>query len=101
MIKSSAVTVDHALQFIENNLDKRQVNKIQHSFPSPRYWTETDVPVRDVLADRRKIDALGRGMPINLYLGVPYCIQTEPGKCGYCLFPVEVFTGNIDLEVYF
>jgi oxygen-independent coproporphyrinogen III oxidase len=92
---------DEALAFIENNLDKRQVNKIQHAFPSPRFWSETDVPVQDVLADRRMLHSQGRGMPINLYMGVPYCIQTDPGKCGYCLFPVELFTGNIDLEIYF
>src|SRR5712692_2859482 len=93
--------VDEALAFIENNLDKRQVNKIQHAFPSPRYWSETNVPVPEVMADRRMLHAQGRGMPINLYVGVPYCIQTDPGKCGYCLFPVEVFSGNIDLEIYF
>lgn len=93
--------VDEALEFIENNLDKRQVNKIQHAFPSPRYWSETQVPLADVLADRRALHAQGRGMPINLYVGVPFCIQTLPDKCGYCLFPVELFTGNTDLEVYY
>lgn len=97
----SMIDVDFAIDFIENNLDKRQVNKIQHAFPSPRYWSETDVPVKQVLADRRRLHEMGIAMPINLYMGVPYCIQTEPGKCGYCLFPVEVFTGNIDLETYF
>jgi oxygen-independent coproporphyrinogen-3 oxidase len=101
MNQRATIGVDEALEYIENNLDKRQVNKIQHAFPSPRYWAETEVPVREVMADRRDLHARGRGMPINLYVGVPYCIQTDPGKCGYCLFPVEVFTGNIDLEVYF
>jgi oxygen-independent coproporphyrinogen-3 oxidase len=95
------VGVDDALAFIEDHLDKRQVNKIQHAFPSPRFWSETEVPFEEVFADRRALHAQGRGMPINLYVGVPYCIQTDPGKCGYCLFPVEVFSGNIDLEVYF
>ncbi len=96
-----AIDVDRARDYIENNLDKHQVNKIQHSFPSPRYWSETDVPVHDTLSDRRKLDATGRGMPVNLYLGVPYCIKTNPGKCGYCLFPVEDFVGNDALEAYF
>src|SRR5919109_1736537 len=95
------LTVDEALTFIEDHLDKRQVNKIQHSFPSPRYWTETDVPVSEVLEDRQKLRAMGRGSVINLYLGVPYCIKTNPGKCGYCLFPVEEFTGYDALEDYF
>jgi oxygen-independent coproporphyrinogen-3 oxidase len=101
MSAKHSVGVDEALAFIENNLDKRQVNKIQHAFPSPRFWSETQVPVGDVFADRRRLHAQGRGMPINLYVGVPFCIQTDPGKCGYCLFPVEVFSGNIDLEIYF
>jgi oxygen-independent coproporphyrinogen-3 oxidase len=101
MSERLSLGVDEALAFIENNLDKRQVNKIQHAFPSPRYWSETNVPVPEVIADRRMLHTQGRGMPINLYVGVPYCIQTDPGKCGYCLFPVEVFSGNIDLEIYF
>jgi oxygen-independent coproporphyrinogen-3 oxidase len=101
MNSRSAIDVDHALEYIENNLDKHQVNKIQHSFPSPRYWSETDVPVHDVIRDRRMLDAAGHGMPVNLYVGVPYCIRTDPGKCGYCLFPVEDFVGNAALEIYF
>jgi oxygen-independent coproporphyrinogen-3 oxidase len=90
-----------ARRYIENHLDKRQVNKIQHAFPSPRYWTETDVPVPEVLDNRQRLRAMGRGSVVNLYLGVPYCIKTDPGKCGYCLFPVEEFTGYDALEGYF
>ena len=101
MLTSLALDVDFAREFIESHLDKRQVNKIQHAFPSPRYWNETDVPVYEVIEDRRKLHGMGSGSPVNLYVGVPYCIQTDPGKCGYCLFPVEVFTGAIDLEIYF
>jgi oxygen-independent coproporphyrinogen-3 oxidase len=96
-----AVDLDYARNFIENHLDRRQVNKIQHAFPSPRFWTETEISVPQMLEDRHKLQARGLGAPINLYMGVPYCIQTEPGKCGYCLFPVEAFTGNVDLEKYF
>lgn len=101
MNNTLAVDYNFALNYIENHLDKRQVNKIQHAFPSPRFWSETSVPVEETLEDRRRLHARGGGMPVNLYIGVPYCIQTDPGKCGYCLFPVEVFTGNIDLETYF
>jgi oxygen-independent coproporphyrinogen-3 oxidase len=93
--------LDYARTYIENHLDKRQVNKIQHAFPSPRFWNETEIPVQQMLEDRQKLHAQGLGAPINLYMGVPYCIQTDPGKCGYCLFPVEAFTGNVDLERYF
>ncbi len=96
-----SLDVESARRYIDNHLDKRQVNKIQHSFPSPRYWTEKDVPVREVLDSRRKLRAMGRGSVVNLYLGVPYCIKTDPGKCGYCLFPVEEFAGYDALEDYF
>jgi oxygen-independent coproporphyrinogen-3 oxidase len=96
-----SVDVASARRFIEGHLDKRQVNKIQHSFPSPRYWTETDVPVKNVLSDRQQLRSMGREAPINLYVGVPYCIKTDPGKCGYCLFPVEDFVGYDALENYF
>jgi oxygen-independent coproporphyrinogen III oxidase len=100
---SNTLSVDaaSARRFIENHLDKRQVNKIQHAFPSPRYWTTTDIPVREVLEDRRALSKIGRGSVVNLYMGVPYCIKTNPGKCGYCLFPVEEFTGYDALEDYF
>lgn len=98
---SLSVDFDFARRFIENHLDKRQVNKIQHSFPSPRFWTETEVPVAEVLSDRGMLRRIGRGSVINLYVGVPYCIKTDPGKCGYCLFPVEDFAGNAALEQYF
>ena len=101
MLNSISVDQNFARDFIERHLDKRQVNKIQHAFPSPRFWSETDVPTKEILDDRQKLHAMGRGTPVNLYVGVPYCIQTDPGKCGYCLFPVEIFTGNIDLETYF
>jgi len=98
---SNPLDVDFARRYIKEHLDKRQVNKIQHGFPSPRFWTETAVPVSDVLGDRRNLWAMGLGKPINLYVGVPYCIKTDPGKCGYCLFPVEDFVGNDELLTYF
>ena len=96
-----SVDVATARRFIESHLDKRQVNKIQHSFPSPRYWSESRRAGEETLDDRRKLRAMGSGSVINLYLGVPYCIQTNPGKCGYCLFPVEDFVGYDALEDYF
>src|SRR5215471_4203283 len=96
-----SVDVASARRFIENHLDKRQVNKIQHSFPSPRYWTESDVPIGEIVDDRQKLRSMGSGSDIELYVGVPYCIKTNPGKCGYCLFPVEDFVGYDALEDYY
>lgn len=101
MTSMLSVDLDFARTYIENHLDKRQVNKIQHGFPSPRFWTETDLPAQEILADRQEVQSMGRGMPVNLYVGVPFCLKTSPGKCGYCLFPVEDFVGNSALEAYF
>ena len=101
MAGTLSVDADFARRYIEGHVDKRQVNKIQHAFPSPRFWTETAVPVNEVLEDRQSLRAAGRGSVVNLYVGVPYCIKTEPSKCGYCLFPVEDFVGNDSLEDYF
>lgn len=95
------IDIDAARKYIETHIDRRQVNKIQHGFPSPRFWTERAVPVDEVLEDRRALCEQGHGSVINLYVGVPYCIRTAPGKCGYCLFPVEEFKGNSLLEAYF
>jgi len=33
-------------------------------------------------------------------VGLPYCIRTEPDRCGYCLFPVEIFAGATQLDIY-
>jgi oxygen-independent coproporphyrinogen-3 oxidase len=97
----SGLDVTAARRYVDTHIGERQVNKIQHGFPSPRFWTETDVPVQQTVDDRRALTAAGRGGPVNLYVGTPFCIRTDPGKCGYCLFPVEEFTGNSALETYF
>lgn len=86
---------------IDTHLEQRQVNKIQHGFPSPRYWNQQTVAMDEIMEDRRKLIAAGRTPGVYLYIGVPYCIKTDPGKCGYCLFPVEDFKGNDALEDYY
>ena len=37
---------------------------------------------------------------INLYVGTPYCLPTEPDRCGFCLFPSEIYTGRRQLDEY-
>jgi oxygen-independent coproporphyrinogen-3 oxidase len=100
-ISTLSLDADFARRYIDAHFDKRQVNKIQHGFPSPRFWTEATVPVNEILDDRQRLRSMGKQSAVNLYAGVPYCIRTEPAKCGYCLFPVEDFTGNDALEQYF
>lgn len=87
--------------YLDTHLEQRQVNKIQHGFPSPRYWSERTVPMEELGRDRQRVRAAGEQPAVNLYIGVPYCIKTDPGRCGYCLFPVEEFRGNDALEDYY
>lgn len=84
--------------FLGEQLQSRQVNKILHGFPSPRLWRETEIPVGDILTQRR-LNPNGQRQ-FHLYVGVPYCIPTNPGKCGYCLFPVEDFAGSKQIDDY-
>src|SRR5262245_8813857 len=93
--------LDFARSSIEKNLDVRQVNKVLHAFPSPRFWREKDIPLDSIFDERARLRSAGQAKPIDLYVAVPYCLKTKPTRCGYCLFPVEEFTGNDDLEVYF
>lgn len=96
MLDSTYVT-----DYIDSHLEQRQVNKIQHGFPSPRYWTEPEIAADEITEDRHKLRKAGQAPDVFLYIGVPYCIKTDPGKCGYCLFPVEEFKGNDALEDYY
>nr|WP_112474617.1 radical SAM protein [Streptomyces sp. ST1020] len=92
---------DHVNNYLDSHLGERQVNKIQHGFPSPRYWNELSVPLDEIAEGRTRLREAHGTSPVFLYVGVPYCIQTDPGKCGYCLFPVEEFQGNAALETYY
>jgi oxygen-independent coproporphyrinogen-3 oxidase len=42
-------------------------------------------------------DAPGR---LNLYVATPYCLPTTPDRCGFCLFPSEVYQGRPQLDRY-
>ncbi len=99
-----ATSSDDSIQVrktIERLLGSRQVNKVLHGFPSPRLWTVQEPPVREMLQARAEQRARATEPErFSLYVGTPYCIKTDPGRCGYCLFPVEEFTGSKDLDRY-
>ncbi|WHM40608.1 radical SAM protein [Streptomyces sp. BPTC-684] len=98
---ATVLSPDFVNNYLDSHLGERQVNKIQHGFPSPRFWNETSVPLDEIAEDRIRLREAHGTSPVFLYVGVPYCIQTDPGKCGYCLFPVEEFQGNAALETYY
>lgn len=91
--------IKEARDFIEKNIHEHQVNKILHGFPSPRLWLEKEVPIKNILNFSDTSDTVAQN-EFHLYVATPYCIKTEPAKCGYCLFPVEVFQGMKQLEEY-
>jgi oxygen-independent coproporphyrinogen-3 oxidase len=62
-------------------------------------WAERDIPVASILED-----GAGAASDIRkswiLYVGTPYCLPTQPGQCGFCLFPSEVYRGPDQLLTY-
>lgn len=93
--------VDDASQYLDAHQASRQVNRVLHSFPSPRLWNPGVVNVPSLMSRRKEWNAEQQApAPLELYVGVPYCIRTDPDRCGYCLFPVEVFQGSGQLDVY-
>ncbi len=84
---------------IEKQRQRRQSNKVLHAHPSPLFWLEREVPVKEILFEQRVVNAAIRKR-INLYVGTPYCLPTNPDRCGFCLFPSEVYQGQHQLDTY-
>lgn len=95
---TDAMPAQSAREFVEYHELRPAVNRILHGFPSPRFWQAGAVSAADVLANRAAHPPNGEAL--QLYVGVPFCIRTEPDRCGYCLFPVEIFEGAHQLDVY-
>ncbi len=85
--------------YIAAHRHRRQSNKVLHGHPSPVFWLDQDISVPAVMRSRQQA---GRGVRkrINLYVGTPYCLPTNPGRCGFCLFPTEVYQDRRQLETY-
>jgi oxygen-independent coproporphyrinogen-3 oxidase len=84
---------------IEAQRGRRQSNRVLHGHPSPLFWLDRDVQVPVVMAERA---AGRREVPkqLNLYVATPYCLPTDPDRCGFCLFPSEVYQGRGQLDTY-
>jgi oxygen-independent coproporphyrinogen-3 oxidase len=37
---------------------------------------------------------------LNVYVATPYCLPTNPDRCGFCLFPSEIYEGRPQLDRY-
>jgi oxygen-independent coproporphyrinogen-3 oxidase len=91
--------LEHARAYIDKHRRRRQSNKVLHGHPSPLFWLERDVPVGEMLHRRRVVQ---RSVPkrTNVYVATPYCLPTDPDRCGFCLFPSEVYQGREQLDRY-
>ena len=91
--------VDDARRFLSARRELPQVNHILHGFPSVRMWPEASARVEAV---REEVDDwYGDGPgPHDGYIGFPFCVATEPDRCGYCLFPSESFRRSSESSEY-
>jgi oxygen-independent coproporphyrinogen-3 oxidase len=84
---------------IDRDRLRRHSNRVLHGHPSPMLWDEPDVPVDEILKWRRHPRS-GPRKDLLLYVGVPFCLPTAPDRCGFCLFPSEVYKGPEQLVTY-
>jgi oxygen-independent coproporphyrinogen-3 oxidase len=91
--------LDQVRAHIDRQRTRRQSNKVLHGHPSPVFWLDRDVPVADVLT-RRRLARRAAPKRTNVYVATPYCLPTDPDRCGFCLFPSEVYQGREQLDRY-
>tara|TARA_B100000029_G_scaffold505073_2_gene585111 strand:- start:2322 stop:3713 length:1392 start_codon:yes stop_codon:yes gene_type:complete len=63
------------------------------------FWLDQNVSVPKIMDNRHRASQTMRKR-INLYVGTPYCLPTEPDRCGFCLFPSEVYRDRQQLDTY-
>lgn len=83
--------------FIQKNKVRHLSNKVLHTHPSPKMW-KTDLKEEENNYFLLNTDAQYKS--INLYLGIPYCIPTDPPHCGFCLFPTQDYKGKREMDFY-
>ena len=91
--------VQQITDYIDKHRQRRQSNKVLHGHPSPMFWLDQDVSVPAVMKTRRQACETVKKR-INLYVGTPYCLPTEPDRCGFCLFPSEIYQDRRQLDTY-
>lgn len=93
------VTSEEAARLIEKELNRPQVNRVLHAHPSPMQWNKEEIDFSSYCKERLDLNKATK-RSIGLYVGIPFCIPTDPPHCGFCLFPTENFRGKDSMEVY-
>ena len=84
---------------LDKKVRHRQVNRVLHGHPGTALWKERNIDVSAILTQRA--DTRKRGpRRFHVYVATPYCLPTEPDRCGFCLFPSEEYRGGRQLEEY-
>ena len=91
--------VERAHEQIDREVLRRHSNRVLHGHPSPVLWLERDVPVAKILEERARTNA-GIAKRLLLYVGTPFCLPTTPDRCGFCLFPSEIYRSADQLTTY-
>lgn len=94
-----AMTRAEVAAFIEREYARPQSNKVLHTHPSPMYWRANDGHTEKRWKKRAEL-AKQNKFSDNLYLGVPFCIPTDPAHCGFCLFPTQDYRGRSQITDY-
>lgn len=79
--------VNQVRDYFAAHIGQQPGTKIQYGHPSPRFWKPDRLQLAEVAALRQPERKL------FLYLHIPFCPQTDPPACGFCLFAREDFTG--------
>jgi oxygen-independent coproporphyrinogen-3 oxidase len=90
-------TKNEYVDFVRKQGARRQSNKVLHGHPSPMFWDPADIPSAEVL---RAAPSPPTTKGTNLYIATPYCLPTDPDRCGFCLFPSEIYEGHGQLARY-
>jgi oxygen-independent coproporphyrinogen-3 oxidase len=83
--------------FINKNKKRHLSNKVLHTHPSPAYWSNNFSYEN---AEENLLTSEGEKTVVNMYVGIPYCLPTDPPRCGFCLFPTEKYNGKKDISDY-
>lgn len=85
---------DEVRAFLDREAGRRQSNKVQHGHPPPSLWRPLESSAEELLEARAPSDN------VNVYQGMPFCVPTNPGSCGFCLFPHEDYARGEELDRY-
>lgn len=89
--------IDTINAFFRKESQRRQSNKVLHCHPSPLYWKHIPERIETYLS-RIAISKTPRY--VNFYMGIPFCLPTDPARCGFCLFPTQVYNGQRSMLEY-